>query len=132
MDVSGSRYRYSHTIVPWILDPRKWQAGRLFLWKFFIDQTPQKWRQNRVVSMVGKLVPVKGGIGGIVHPPIGRKNTTYIALIVLAEPGGLYATYHLLREPVSQPLIVLRSLKGFSFVGIFVSGMFYPLFPGTS
>ena len=38
------------------------------------------------------LVPVKGGIGGIVHPPIGRKNTTYIPLIVLAEPGGLYAT----------------------------------------
>ena len=34
------------------------------------------------------LVPVKGGIGGIVHPPIGRKNTTYIPLIVLAEPGG--------------------------------------------
>ena len=29
-------------------------------------------------------VPVKGGIGGIVHPPIGRKNTTYIPLIVLA------------------------------------------------
>ena len=23
------------------------------------------------------LVPLKGGIGGIVHPPIGRKNTTY-------------------------------------------------------
>ena len=30
------------------------------------------------------LVPVKGGIGGIVHPPIGRKNTTNIPLIVLA------------------------------------------------
>ncbi len=27
------------------------------------------------------LVPLKGGIGGIVHPPIGRKNTTYIPLI---------------------------------------------------
>ena len=39
-------------------------------------------------SMVGMLVPLKGGIGGIVHPPIGRKNTTYIPLIVLAEPGG--------------------------------------------
>ena len=30
------------------------------------------------------LVPLKGEIGGIVHPPIGRKNTTYIPLIVLA------------------------------------------------
>ena len=27
------------------------------------------------------LVPLKGGIGGIVHPPIGRKNTT-----LLGEP----------------------------------------------
>ena len=27
-------------------------------------------------------------VGGIVHPPSGRKNTTYIPLIVLAEPGG--------------------------------------------
>ena len=49
--------------------------------------------------MAGMLVPLKGGTGGIVHPPIGRKNTTYIPLIVLAEPGGLYATYHLLGEP---------------------------------
>ena len=38
-------------------------------------------------SMVGMLVPVKGGIGGIVHPPIGRKNATYIPLIVLAFWG---------------------------------------------
>ena len=28
-----------------------------------------------------------------------ESHTTYIPLIVLAEPGGLYATYHLLREP---------------------------------
>ena len=27
-------------------------------------------------SMVVDLVPLKGGIGGIVHPPIGRKNAT--------------------------------------------------------
>ena len=33
------------------------------------------------------LVPVKGGIGGIVHPPIGRKNATYIL-----PSGGLYTT----------------------------------------
>ena len=38
--------------------------------------------------MVGKLVPVKGGVvGGIFHPRIGRKNTTYIPLIVLAFWG---------------------------------------------
>ena len=44
------------------------------------------------------LVPVKGGIGGIFDPPIGRKYTTYIPLIDCLQ-GGLYATYHLLREP---------------------------------
>ena len=41
-------------------------------------------RNNQVrfiLSMVVEMVPVKGGIGGIVHPPIGRKNTTYIPLI---------------------------------------------------
>ena len=50
--------------------------------------------------------------GGIVHPPIGKKNTTYIPLIVLAEPGGLYATYkyHLLGEPettIDEVLVIL-------------------------
>ena len=50
-------------------------------------------------SMVGMLVPLKGGIGGIVHPPIGRKNATYIPLIVLAFWGVKNATYHLLGEP---------------------------------
>ena len=37
--------------------------------------------------MVVEMVPLKGGIGGIVHPPIGRKNTTY-----MLPSGGLYAT----------------------------------------
>ena len=52
-------------------------------------------------SMVVELVPLTGGIGSIVHPPIGRKNTTYIPLIVLAEPGGGPICYrsHLLGEP---------------------------------
>ena len=49
--------------------------------------------------MVGMLVPVKGGIGGIVHPPIGRKNTTYIPLIVLAFWGVICYRSHLLQEP---------------------------------
>ena len=39
--------------------------------------------------MVVEMVPVKGGI---YNPPIGSIYTTYIPLIVLAEPGGLYAT----------------------------------------
>ena len=52
------------------------------------------------------LVPLKGGIGGIVHPPIGRKYTTYIPLIVLAFWGGeKFYRYHLLGEPFQQPLI---------------------------
>ena len=33
-----------------------------------------------------------GGIGGIVHPPIGRKNTTYIPLIVYCLLGGYMGT----------------------------------------
>ena len=45
------------------------------------------------------LVPLKGGIGGIVHPPIGRINTTYIPLIVLAFWGVICYRSHLLREP---------------------------------
>ena len=51
--------------------------------------------------------PKRWEVGGIVHPPIGRKNATYIPLIVLAEPGGwkMLPTYHLLGEPFQQPLI---------------------------
>ena len=52
--------------------------------------------------------PFQGGIGGIVHPLIDRKNATYIPLIVLARTWGVIgyiATYHLLGEPDSQPLI---------------------------
>ena len=47
--------------------------------------------------MVVELVPVKGGIGGIVHPPIGSIYHLYTTYIL--PSGGLYATYHLLREP---------------------------------
>ena len=38
---------------------------------------------DRVMNQWLFLVPLKGGIGGIVHPPIGSKNTTYIPLIDL-------------------------------------------------
>ena len=40
------------------------------------------------------LVPLKGGLGGIFHPPEGKDYKWYILPI-----GGLYATYHLLGEP---------------------------------
>ena len=30
------------------------------------------------ISMVVEMVPLKGGIGSIVHPPIGRKNIPLI------------------------------------------------------
>ncbi len=59
-------------------------------------------RGNRIVlvatdeSMVVEMVPLKGGIGGIVHPPIGRKNTTYSPCRTW---GVKNATYHLLGEP---------------------------------
>ena len=45
------------------------------------------------------LVPLKGGIGSIVHPPIGSKNTTYIPLIVLAFWGVICYRSNLLGEP---------------------------------
>ena len=38
------------------------------------------------------LVPLKGGIGGIVHPPIGRKNATYIPLIYCLLGGYMLPT----------------------------------------
>ncbi len=44
------------------------------------------------------LVLLKGGIGSIVHPPIGSIYHLYTTYIL--PSGGLYATYHLLREPV--------------------------------
>ena len=44
--------------------------------------------------MVVELVPLKGGIGSIFHPPEGKDYKWYILPI-----GGLYATYHLLGEP---------------------------------
>ena len=48
------------------------------------------------------LVPLKGGIGSIFHPPIGRLFfffTTYIPLIVLAFWGVICHRSHLLGEP---------------------------------
>ena len=49
--------------------------------------------------MVVELVPLTGGIGGIVHPPSGRKDTTYIPLVVLAFWGVICYWSHLLGEP---------------------------------
>ena len=44
-------------------------------------------------------------IGGIFDPPIGRKNTTYIPLIVLAEPGGWKMLRTTFYGNQKQPLI---------------------------
>ena len=49
-----------------------------------------------VVSMVVDLVPLKGGIGGIFYPPIGRKNTTYSPCLL---GGKKCYRSHLLGEP---------------------------------
>ena len=48
---------------------------------------------------------VKGGLGySIVHHLISRKNTTYIPLIVLAEPGRLYSPKPTFYGNQEQPL----------------------------
>ena len=52
------------------------------------------------------MVPVKGGIGGIVRPPIGRCFTTYIPLN--AFWGVICHRSHLLREP--ETTIDIREL----------------------
>ena len=44
------------------------------------------------------LVPLKGGIGGIFDPPIGRKKY-HLYITYILPIGGLYVTYHLLGEP---------------------------------
>ena len=48
--------------------------------------------------MVVEMVPLKGGIGDIVHPP-GSARTINIPVVFFLPIGGLYATYHLLGEP---------------------------------
>ena len=54
-------------------------AVRHGLWGEIVEMT----------SMVVEMVPIKGGLGGIVHPPIGRKNATYIPLIYCLRLGDI-------------------------------------------
>ena len=54
------------------------------------------------------LVPLKGGIGSIVHPPIGRKNTTYIPCLRLGvknatDPTELRGTSSTTIENITNP-----------------------------
>ena len=50
--------------------------------------------------MVVELVPIKGGIGSIFHPPrFGKDYKWYIFVVFFLPIGWLYATYHLLPEP---------------------------------
>ncbi len=60
-------------------------------------------------SMVVEMVPVKGGIGGIVHPPIGRKNATYIPLIYCLLGGKTLPTTFCGKQ--KQPLTWYLILK---------------------
>ena len=76
--------------------------------------------------MVGMLVPLKGGIGGIFDPPIGRKNTTCISLIVLAF-WGLYNPYHRLGEPETTIDFGGQFFLGFFFV-FFWGGILFVFF----
>ena len=65
-------------------------------------------------SMVVSKVPLKGGIGGIVHPPIGRKNITYIAfsgVICYLPPvtgtrnNHWYHEFHLQNSGIRKPAV---------------------------
>ncbi len=68
-----------------------------FRWLLIVWWCVWVWfKRSTVVEMVPKKRWV---VGGIVHPPSGRKNTTYIPLIVVAFVWGLYNPYHLLGEP---------------------------------
>ena len=53
--------------------------------------------------MVVEMVPLKGGIGSIFHPPEGKDYKWYIPVvyIYILPIGGwtMPPTYHLLREP---------------------------------
>ena len=52
-----------------------------------IDPVPSN---QQSYSRVGMLVPLKGGIGGIFDPPLGRKNATYIPLIYCLLGGYIW------------------------------------------
>ena len=79
--------------------------------------------------MVVEMVPLKGGIGSIVHPPIGRKNATYIPLIVLAFVWGLYNPYHPLQESEKSTDTRMSCWKLGSMVRI--NGLFHLLINGV-
>ena len=67
--------------------PSTFSIYQLANWLVFPGLGPGALAPDRLLLMVVEMVPLKGGIGGIVHPPIGRKDTTYIPLIVLAFWG---------------------------------------------
>ena len=56
----------------------------------FVKLLPGHARGSRV-SMVVEMVPLKGGIGSIVHPP-GSAIYIYIYRWYILPIGGLYAT----------------------------------------
>ena len=64
--------------------------------------------------MVVEMVPVKGGIGGIVNPPIGNIYYLYTTYSPCRTWGVKKATYHLLREPETTIDASVESLLGFN------------------
>ena len=62
------------------------------------------------------LVPIKGGLGGIVHPPIGRKYTTYSPCLV---GGYIIPTtfYQNLKNPLTEGQKPNLSSDQFTLVG---------------
>ena len=71
------------------------------------------------------LVPIKGGIGSIFHPPEGKDYKWYIYIYkwYILPIGGLYVTYHLLREPETT----IDTLKIFKCAVQFVQIAYLPL-----
>ncbi len=63
--------------------------------------------------MAVELVPQKGGIGSIFHPPEGKDYKWYILPI-----GGVYATYHLLGEPETTIELMVNCWFGARWFGI--------------
>ena len=79
------------------VDPTKWATSKTLMTfhsaaLHFTDWFIHALLMSKRINQWLFLVPLKGGIGGIVHPPIGRKNTTYIPPIVLAFWGVKNAT----------------------------------------
>ena len=73
----------------------------LWIWDLWTFRLSGPLYKNRLtyVQWLLKWFPFSGGIGGIVHPPIGSKNTTYGIPLIDCLRGVICYWSHLLREP---------------------------------